>query len=90
MHLVGTGLVEGNLDYGNDFVALERYFAEIFGNPPVLRTRSDAGGNWELFLGPEIQVHIATFDPDALNKLVVRCIDKVERNESKGIILAST
>lgn len=61
--LVGTGLVEGNLDYGNDFVALERSFSERFGNPPVLRTRSDAGGNWEFFLGPETQVHIATFDP---------------------------
>jgi hypothetical protein len=29
--------------------------------------------------------NIATFNPDALNKLVVRCIDKVERNEFKGV-----
>jgi hypothetical protein len=28
--------------------------------------------------------NIATFNQDALNKLVVRCIDKVQRNESKG------
>jgi hypothetical protein len=33
--------------------------------------------------------NIATFNPDALNKLVVRCIDKVERNESKGVNMAS-
>ena len=34
--------------------------------------------------------NIATFTPDSLNKLVVRCIDKVERNESKGINLTSS
>lgn len=28
--------------------------------------------------------NITTFDQDALNKLVVRCIDKVERKESRG------
>ncbi|HUX23110.1 MAG TPA: hypothetical protein VMV87_00700 [Burkholderiales bacterium] len=28
--------------------------------------------------------NITTFNQDALNKLVVRCIDKVQRNESKG------
>lgn len=33
--------------------------------------------------------NITTFDRDALNKLVVRCIDKVERNESRGVNLAS-
>ncbi len=70
--LVGTGLVEGNLDYGNDFVAVEQAFLDTRGGlgtllgrpaPTVLRTRSDAGGNWEFFLGPEALVHIATFDP---------------------------
>ena len=35
----------------------------VFDNTPVLRTRSDAGGNWEFFLRPETLVHIATFDP---------------------------
>jgi hypothetical protein len=34
--------------------------------------------------------NIATFDPDALNKLVVRCIDKVERGEFKGVNMASS
>jgi hypothetical protein len=33
--------------------------------------------------------NIATFSQDALNKLVVRCIDKVQRNEFKGVNLAS-
>lgn len=32
--------------------------------------------------------NITTFNPDALNKLVVGCIDKVQRNESKGRNLA--
>ena len=33
--------------------------------------------------------NITTFNRDALNKLVVGCIDKVERNESRGVNLAS-
>ncbi|HVB48441.1 MAG TPA: hypothetical protein VNF69_08640 [Burkholderiales bacterium] len=33
--------------------------------------------------------NITTFSPDALNKLVVRCIDKVQSNESKGANLTS-
>ncbi len=33
--------------------------------------------------------NITTFNPDALNKLVVRCIDKVERNEFRGVNLTS-
>ena len=33
--------------------------------------------------------NITTFNPDALNKLVVRCIDKVQRNESRGVNLTS-
>ena len=28
--------------------------------------------------------NITTLNQDALNKLVVRCIDKVQRNESRG------
>jgi hypothetical protein len=31
--------------------------------------------------------NITTFDQDALNKLVVRCIDKVESNGSRAIDL---
>src|SRR5262249_3196189 len=46
--LMGTGLVDGNLDYGNDFVAVESVFREL-NNTPVLRTKSDAAGNWEFF-----------------------------------------
>ena len=34
--------------------------------------------------------NIATFDPDAMNKLVVRCIDKVESAGFKGIVMAAT
>jgi hypothetical protein len=33
--------------------------------------------------------NITTFNQDALNKLVVRCIDKVQRNESRGVNLTS-
>lgn len=33
--------------------------------------------------------NITTFNPDALNKLVVRCLDKVERRQSKGVNLTS-
>jgi hypothetical protein len=33
--------------------------------------------------------NITTFNQDALNKLVVRCIDKVQRNESRGTNLNS-
>ncbi len=33
--------------------------------------------------------NITTFNHDALNKLVVRCMDKVTRNESKGVNLVS-
>ena len=33
--------------------------------------------------------NITTLNEDALNKLVVRCIDKVQRNESRGVDLTS-
>ncbi len=33
--------------------------------------------------------NITTFNQDALNKLVVRCIDKVQRNESRGVNLTA-
>jgi hypothetical protein len=33
--------------------------------------------------------NITTFNQDALNKLVVRCIDTVQRNESRGVNLTS-
>ena len=61
--VVGTGLVADNLDHGHDFVAVESIFRGVFDNTPVLRTRSDAGGNWEFFLEPEFVFHTATFDP---------------------------
>ncbi len=60
--VVGTGFVEDGSDLGHDFVAVESYFRET-DNTPVLRTRSDAGGNWEFFLGPDALFHLATFDP---------------------------
>jgi hypothetical protein len=34
--------------------------------------------------------NITTLNKDALNKLVVRCIDKVQRNESRGVNLTSS
>jgi hypothetical protein len=60
--VVGTGMLEGGPELGHDFVAVESYFRET-DNTPVLRTRSDAGGNWEFFLGPDALFHLATFDP---------------------------
>jgi hypothetical protein len=34
--------------------------------------------------------NITTFNQDSLNKLVVRCIDKVESNESRAVNLTGT
>jgi hypothetical protein len=60
--VVGTGLADGNLHLGNDYVAVESQFRE-FDHTPVLRTRTDANGNWQLFLPPDLPIHIVIFDP---------------------------
>jgi hypothetical protein len=59
--VVGTGLIDGNLEMGNDFVAVEDTIDST--NNPVLRQRSDAGGNWQFFLPPNQLVHVIIFDP---------------------------
>lgn len=51
---------------------------------------SELGAGLSALIHHSKKSNIATFNRDALNKLVVRCIDKVERNESRGINLAST
>lgn len=51
---------------------------------------SELGAALSALMHHSKQSNIATFDADALNKLVVRCIDRVERNEFKGHILAAT
>jgi hypothetical protein len=60
--VVGTGLINGNLHLDNDYVAVESQFRE-FDNTPVLRTRSDAMGNWSFFLAPNLPIHVVIFDP---------------------------
>src|SRR5262249_3599038 len=68
---VGTGLVDGNLHLGNDFVAVEvsedpvnhSLSEQGAGGTPVLRTGSDAAGHWELFLPANRLVQVVTFDP---------------------------
>src|SRR5262249_13135864 len=62
VRLVGTGLtaVGSSLDYGHDFVAME---SPDFPNSPVLRAKTDGGGNFEFFLPPEQRYHYAIFDP---------------------------
>ncbi len=60
--VVGTGLADTGsaLDYGHDFVAVEQpgHLDE-----PVVRTVSDAGGNWTFYLPAGQSFHHAIFDP---------------------------
>jgi len=50
---------------------------------------SELGAALSALMHHSMKSNITTFNPDALNKLVVRCIDKVQRNESKGANLTS-
>ena len=60
--IVGTGLADQGsaLEYRNDFVAVE--FTQAPGIP-VMRTVSDASGNWLLYLSAGEAFHNAVFDP---------------------------
>jgi hypothetical protein len=65
VRLVATGLAPSgkpldSLDYGDDFVAME---SPDFPESPVLRARTDAGGNFEFFLAPDQSYHAVIFDP---------------------------
>lgn len=60
---VATGMTDNfldTLDYGNDFVAVQLPQVE---GAPVLRTRSDANGNWEFALPPDETYVLSIFDP---------------------------
>jgi hypothetical protein len=50
---------------------------------------SELGASLSALMHHSKKSNIATFDSDALNRLVVRCIDKVERNEFKGVNLTA-
>ena len=51
---------------------------------------SELGASLSALMHHSKRSNIATFDPDALNRLVVRCIDTVENQAFKGSVLAST
>ena len=48
---------------------------------------SELGASLSALMHHSTYSNIATFDKDELNKLIVRCIDKVERGESQAINL---
>jgi hypothetical protein len=60
--VVGTGLADQGsaLEYGHDFVAVELPQQP---DVPVVRTVSDAGGNWIFYLAADESFHHAIFDP---------------------------
>ncbi|MGB8166337.1 MAG: Ig-like domain-containing protein, partial [Chthoniobacteraceae bacterium] len=89
--VVGTGLVDSgsNLQYGNDYVAVE---TGVVGSP-VLRQKSDTMGNWTFFLPPSASVHHLIFDP--ASGLISSSYDITEASGQKthlglGDFMAST
>ncbi len=81
-HGVGRGdaRITGHLFYP--------YFVEVLkdGRQAALAA-SELGAALSALMHHSTYSNITTFDADELNKLVVRCIDKVERGESKGVNL---
>lgn len=62
--IVGTGLTERSVDIGDDYIAIG-VLPSVFDTFPAneLRTRSDSGDNWSLFLPPDRPFEAITFDP---------------------------
>ena len=50
---------------------------------------SESGAALSALMHHSKKSNITTFNQDALNKLVVRCIDKVKSNDSRAINLTS-
>jgi hypothetical protein len=66
------------------------YFIDVMKNGlSAALAASELGAALSALIHHSKKSNITTFDQDALNKLVVRCIDKVERNESRGVNLTS-
>lgn len=67
------------------------YFIEVMKDGlAAAYAASELGAALSALMHHSKKSNIATFSPDALNKLVVRCIDKVERKEFKGVNLTSS
>jgi len=66
------------------------YFIDVMKNGlSAAFAASELGAALSALMHHSKKSNITTFSPDALNKLVVRCIDKVERNEFRGENLTS-
>ncbi len=66
------------------------YFIDVMKNGlSAAFAASELGAALSALIHHSRKSNITTFNQDALNKLVVRCIDKVERNESRGVNLTS-
>jgi len=78
-YLVGRGdaRIAGHLFYPYFIDVMKDGLAAAF-------AASELGAALSALMHHSKKSNITTFNPDALNKLVVRCIDKVQRNESKG------
>ena len=82
-YLVGRGdaRIAGHLFYPYFIDVMKDGLAAAF-------AASELGAALSALMHHSKKSNITTFNQDALNKLVVRCIDKVQRNESKGKNLA--
>lgn len=66
------------------------YFIDVMNNGlSAAFAASELGAALSALIHHSKKSNITTFNRDALNKLVVKCIDKVERNESRAVNLAS-
>lgn len=84
-HGVGRGdsRVSGHLFYP--------YFADVMKDGLLAAyAASELGAALSALMHHSKKSNIATFNPDALNKLVVRCIDKVESKAFKGVNLTAS
>ena len=83
-HQVGRGdaRIAGHLFYPYFIDVLKDGLSAAF-------AASELGAALSALLHHSKKSNITTFNQDALNKLVVRCIDKVQRNESRAVNLAS-
>ena len=83
-YLVGRGdaRIAGHLFYP--------YFIDVMKDGlAAAYAASELGAALSALMHHSKKSNITTFNQDALNRLVVRCIDKVQRNESKGRTLTS-
>jgi len=66
------------------------YFVEVMKDGlSAAFAASELGAALSALMHHSKKSNITTFSPDALNKLVVRCIDKVESNDSRAVNMTS-